>query len=56
MSPSADNLAKTINRDLTRGDVLLLKYSNGGITMTEAYEVVGPHVTVKDENFSAYWV
>lgn len=44
MAPSADNLARTINRDLTRGDVLLQAYSDG---ITEAYEVVSPHVPGK---------
>ena len=48
MSPSANNLAKTINRDLTRGDVLLREYTDSGITMlTEAYEVVSPHFVGK---------
>ena len=48
MSPSANNLAKRINRDLTQGDVLLRTYTDSGITMmTEAYEVVSPHVTGK---------
>ncbi len=48
MSPSADNLAKRINRDLTQGDVLLREYTDSGITMlTEAFEVVSPHVVGK---------
>lgn len=52
MSPSADNLVKRINRDLTQGDVLLRAYTDSGITMmTEAHEVVNPHVVGKRRKF-----
>ena len=45
MSPSPNNLAKRINRDLTQGDVLLHPLDNNGIT--KAYEVVSPHFAGK---------